>query len=200
MKIVAIGGNSRSVGKTSLAVSIIAATKELGWTAVKITQFGHGVCSRNGQPCGCAVEDPLCPYEIGVEDGENPSTDTARMLAAGADEVLWMRTALGNLLEALPALRRSLEGRTHVLFESNSLVEHWRPDLYLSVLDCSMRDCKASARRLAPSVDAFVLSGPGRPQWAGFDPELVERKPVFGVRPPSYCTQELLEFTKRRLQ
>lgn len=201
MKTVAIGGNSRSVGKTSLAVSIISATRELGWTAVKITQFGHGICSRSGEPCGCAIRDPLCPYEISVEDGADASTDTARMLAAGAREVLWVRTAIGSLETALPEMRQRLEGREHVLFESNSIVEHWRPSVYLSVLDCSIQDCKASALRLADFADAFVLSGPdGRtPPWEGFDADRVGRKRVFPVAPPEYCSPELLEFARQRL-
>jgi len=201
VKTVAIGGNSRSVGKTSLAVSIISATRELGWTAVKITQFGHGICSRNGEPCGCATSDPLCPYEISVEDGAVPSTDTARMLAAGAHEVLWVRAGLGNLETALPEMRQRLEGREHVLFESNSIVEHWRPSVYLSVLDCSLQDCKASALGLAGFADAFVLSGPdGRaPPWRGFDADRVGRKRVFSVGPPEYCSPELLEFAREHL-
>lgn len=202
MKTVAIGGNSRSVGKTSLAARIISATQHLGWTAVKITQFGHGICSRNGEPCGCATSDPLCPYEITIEDGTIPSTDTARMLAAGAREVLWVRTALGNLESALAEMRQRLAGREHVLFESNSIVEHWRPNVYLSVLDCSLRDCKASALRLAGFADAFVLSGPDdrTPLWEGFDADWIGRKPVFSVTPPEYCTPELLDFAREHLQ
>ena len=201
MRTIAIGGNSRSVGKTSLAVSIIAATTDLDWTAVKLTQFGHGICSRDGKPCGCAVEDPLCPYEISEERGEKSTTDTARMLAAGASEVLWVRTALGRLAEALPAIRQRLEGKRHVLFESTSLVEHWPPDLFLAVLDYRNLDIKTSVLRLAPLVDAFVLprTDLDRPPWPEFDPTLVDRKPVFTVSPPSYCTCEVIEFARRRL-
>ena len=150
MNTLAIGGNSRSVGKTSLAVSIIGATLEADWTAVKLTQFGHGICSKSGAPCSCAVTNPACPYEITVEDGLIPTTDTARMLAAGASEVLWVRVALGQLPMAMPAIRQRLAGRRNVLFESNSIVEHMRPDAYLSVLRFDTPDCKESAGRLAP--------------------------------------------------
>ena len=46
--IVVIGGHSRSVGKTSVVAGLISALREYDWTAVKITQYGHGVCSANG--------------------------------------------------------------------------------------------------------------------------------------------------------
>lgn len=201
MNLVAIGGNSRNVGKTGLAVSLIEATREYRWTAVKITQFGHGVCSRNGRPCGCAVEDPQCPYEITVEEGLVPSTDTARMLRAGAEEVLWARVALGQLATAAPALRDRLEGRLNVLIESNGIVAHWQPDVYLAVLQFDVSDCKASFRQLARRADAFVLprSARGAPTWPGFDPGLVGSTPGFEVESPTFCTPPLVEFVKARL-
>ena len=201
MRTVVIGGNSREVGKTSLAASLIAATRDLDWTAVKLTQFGHGICSRDGTPCGCAVENPLCPYEISAETGENADTDSARMLAAGAAQALWVRVAMGQLPVAMPAIREALAGKCHVLFESNSIVEHIAPDLYLSVLNLDTADCKESAARLAPNADAFVLSGTGTASqtWAGFEASLLDRTPVFEARPPTYCTDEIVGFVRRRL-
>ncbi len=201
MRSLAVGGNSRSVGKTSLVASIIAATPEAEWTAVKLTLFGHGICTRSGTPCSCAVNDPACPYEISVEDGLVPTTDTARMLAAGAADVLWIRVAMGRLGAAMPAILQSLRDRRHVLFESNSIVEHLRPNAYLSVLHFDTRDCKASAARLAASADAFVVSPSERrlPDWPGFDPGVLRRKPVFDAEPPSYCTPEIVRFVRRRV-
>lgn len=201
MKTVVVGGNSREVGKTSLAVSLIAATRELDWTAVKLTQFGHGICSRDGTPCGCAVENPLCPYEISAETGADATSDSARMLAAGAAEALWIRVAMGQLPVAMPAIREALSGRHYVLIESNSIVEHLPPDVYLSILNFDTADCKESATRLAPAADVFVLSGRKRsgPSWAGFEPSLMDRTPVFEARPPTYCTAEIVSFVRRRL-
>ncbi len=57
MSIVIIGGQARNVGKTSVVCALIAAMPERRWTAVKITQFGHGVCSANGEPCDCETAD-----------------------------------------------------------------------------------------------------------------------------------------------
>ena len=53
MAIVVVGGNTRNIGKTSVVAGLIAAMPEKHWTAFKITQFGHGVCSANGEPCDC---------------------------------------------------------------------------------------------------------------------------------------------------
>lgn len=202
MSTVVIGGNSREVGKTSLATSLIAATRERGWTAIKLTRFGHGICSRDGSPCGCAVTDPMCPFEISHETGAVAGTDTARMLEAGAREVLWVRVAMGQLATALPAIREAVAGRSNVLFESNSIVEHIPPDVYLSVLRLDVQDCKRSASRLAGRADAFVVSGGRgvRPAWAGFDASLLSERPVFDVRPPAYCSGSLVRFVTRRLE
>lgn len=201
MRCLVIGGNSRNVGKTGLAVSIISACKDLNWTAVKVTQFGHGVCSRSGGPCECAISNPQCPYEIDEETGVISTTDTARMLAAGASHVLWLRVALGKLETAMPALRERLRGKGSVLFESNSIVEYWRPDAYLSVLQCDIEDCKASARRLATVADAFVLPPAGRalPVWDGFPQAVLHERPVFPVAPPSFCTPALIDFVRDRM-
>ncbi len=200
MTTVAIGGNSRSVGKTSLAVSIISALPEMEWTAVKVTQFGHGICSHNGEPCACAITSPNCPFQISLEDGSRPGSDTARMLEAGAAEALWVRVAMGQLGVALPALRERLAGRRGVVFESNSIVQHWKPDLYLAVLQYDEDDCKTSTKLLAPKANAFVLPPSSRrlPAWQGFDTDQLKLKPVFRVSPPSYFSAEVFDFIRSR--
>ena len=57
MAIVVVGGHTRNIGKTSVMAGLIAAMPEKHWTAFKITQFGHGVCSANGEPCDCETAD-----------------------------------------------------------------------------------------------------------------------------------------------
>jgi len=106
MAIVVIGGHSRSVGKTSVVAGLIAALREYDWTAVKITQYGHGVCSANGAPCDCATDDHT--WAISEEKDRGGESDTSRFLVAGAARALWVRTEQGRLAEAMPALRRRL--------------------------------------------------------------------------------------------
>ena len=198
MKTLVVGGNSRNIGKTSLACALIASSRELEWTAVKVTQFGHGVCSSTGEPCGCALEDPECPFDIAVERGEDPRCDTARMLRAGAREALWVRVATGGLRRAMPDVRKRLAGREHVLLESNSVLDFIVPDVYLAVLHFDERDFKASAARLHERADAFVLPAAvnASPPWPGFDLSLLKRKPAFQVEPPTYCSEEIAAFVK----
>src|SRR5271167_1757368 len=98
MAIVVIGGNSRNVGKTSLVAALIAALAKFRWTAFKITQYGHGVCSRNGEPCDCASADHS--WAISEEKNRSGESDTSRFLLAGAERVWWVRTEQGHLAEA----------------------------------------------------------------------------------------------------
>src|SRR5713101_3191881 len=99
MAILVIGGHSRNVGKTSVVAGLIAALPERQWTAVKITQFGHGVCSVNGESCGCAIDEHT--WAITQEHDRAGASDTSRFLLAGAARSLWVRTKQGLLAEAM---------------------------------------------------------------------------------------------------
>ncbi|MGH9492958.1 MAG: hypothetical protein ACRD2K_05615, partial [Terriglobales bacterium] len=130
MALVIIGGHSRNVGKTSVVAGLIAALRERDWTAVKITQYGHGICSVNGESCGCAVDEHT--WAITEERDAAGRSDTSRFLAAGARRALWVRTKQGRLAEAMPDLRREIAGAHNVIVESNSVMKFLRPDLYLT--------------------------------------------------------------------
>ena len=201
MKLVVVGGHSRSVGKTSLAAGIIAANPELHWTALKITQYGHGICSAHGHDCSCVIEDPDCPYAISRELDMTSGSDTSRFLSAGAEEVYWARTRVGRLEAAMPALKDMLAGREFVIMESNSILRFLRPDVYLPLLRFDVNDFKLSSRIYLKRADAYVVVGStaSQPAWPGIPPGLLDEKPVFRVAPPSYCGPEILGFVRERL-
>ena len=46
--VVVIGGHTRNIGKTSVVCGVIRALPNWNWTAIKIKQYGHGKCSRDG--------------------------------------------------------------------------------------------------------------------------------------------------------
>src|ERR1700680_4317015 len=106
MSTIVIGGHSRSVGKTSVVAGLIAALPEFNWTALKITQYGHGICSANGEPCRCATDNHS--WAISEEQDRSGKSDTSRFLAAGAVRAWWVRTEQGRLAEAMPAGRRKV--------------------------------------------------------------------------------------------
>jgi hypothetical protein len=198
MAIVVIGGHSRSVGKTSVVAGLIAALPEFRWTALKITQYGHGICSADGQACDCATSDHS--WAISEENNRDGDSDTSRFLAAGAVRAWWVRTEQGRLAEAMPALRAKLAGADSVIFESNSILKFVRPDLYLTVLDPSHTDFKISAREFLDLAHAVVLHGAkDDATWKGVSLKPVGDKPVFPIAAPPYVTPEIVEFVRSRL-
>jgi hypothetical protein len=198
--IVVVGGHSRNIGKTSVVEGLISALPELRWTAFKVTQFGHGVCSANGEPCDCETAE----HAVAVSEervGGDSTTDSGRYLAAGAVRSLWVRTRQGDLSEAMPRIRKELERAENAIIESNSIMRFLRPDIYLSVLDPETADFKDSARYFLDRADAVLVPEGvlGRPQWKGVSLKLVEGTPVLAMRPPVYVTDEVVAFVARRL-
>jgi hypothetical protein len=192
--VIVIGGHSRSVGKTSVVAGLISALREYDWTAVKVTQYGHGVCSANGAPCDCATDDH--GWAISEEKDRSGESDTSRFLVAGAERALWVRTEQGRLAEAMPALRRRLERSRHVMVESNSVLKFLRSDLYLTVLDPGTEDFKTSAREFLDRAGAVILHDGSNAGWQGVSLRPVAERPVFRITPPPYVTAEIVEFVR----
>lgn len=199
MAIVVIGGHSRSVGKTSVVSGLISALPELDWTAVKITQYGHGVCSANGSPCDCATADHS--WAISEERDRSGESDTSRFLISGAIRALWVRTEQGRLAEAMPELRNRLKAAGNVIIESNSVLKFLQPDLYLTVLDPATADFKASAREFLDRADAVILhAGVGTAAWRAVSLKPLNQRPMFQIAPPPYVTPEMIEFVRAQLR
>ncbi|QNI36081.1 hypothetical protein [Edaphobacter albus] len=199
MAIVVVGGHSRNIGKTSVVAGIIQALPEMRWTAFKVTQFGHGLCSANGEPCDCETAEHT--VAITEERDAGSGTDSSRYLAAGAIRSLWVRTRVGDLVEAMPRIRKEIERAENVIFESNSILRFLRPDLYLSVLAPTVTDFKDSARLYLDRADAvLVLEGVlKQPEWKGISLRLLERTPVLPMSLPDYMSDEIVEFIRQRL-
>jgi hypothetical protein len=185
------------VGKTSVVSELISALREFEWTAVKITQYGHGVCSANGEPCDCVTDDHS--WAISEEKDRSGESDTSRFLVAGASRALWVRTEQGRLAEAMPALRQRIATSRNVILESNSVLKFLRPDLYLTVLDPSTEDFKISARQFLDRASAVILhdgASGGNSSWQNVSLKPVATRPVFHITPPPYVTNEIVDFVR----
>ena len=200
MAIVVVGGHSRNVGKTSVMAGLIDALRELNWIAFKITQYGHGICSRNGEVCDCATGDHS--WAISEEKDHAGDSDTSRFLRAGANRAYWVRTEQGRLAEAMPQIRKEMSGAENVIFESNSLLKFLRPDVYLTVLDPATTDFKTSAREFMDLATAVIMhQAPGQSAlWSGVSLKPLSGKPTFYIEPPTYVTPEIAAFVRSQIK
>lgn len=204
MKLVMVGGHTRNIGKTSVVEGIIKATPELNWTAAKITQFGHGICSMDCEPCGCAVSEHQ--FSITEERSPDSGTDTARFLAAGARRSLWVRTKQGELFTALPAFRKKLEADQFVIVESNSLRRFINPAVYLQVFDPSISDFKPSAQQYFDLSDAYILVNKADHRLAAFPNTgllalMRKNQACFAVRKEDrFINEKVIEFVLSKLE
>lgn len=197
--LVVVGGHSRNLGKTSLVAGLIRKFRERNWTALKITQYGHTVCTNHDSHCGCEA-DPSQPFALS-EEYEFGKTDSARFLAAGAGRSLWLRTPAGQLSQASGTIRKILDQNENVIVESNSLIELVRPDLFLMMLDFGCADFKPSSLRFMERADAFVVldRGINVPLWEDLARGLWDRQPRFSVKPPRYVSPAVADFVSARL-
>ncbi len=177
-RVLVVGGHSRNIGKTSLVVDLIRAFPEAAWTAVKITQHGHGIFAGNVEDCGGSPTERVATLD--EEHDRSTHTDTSRFLAAGAARALWLRVRHGRMEEALPLLRGQLERPGNVILESNTILQFLEPSLYLVVLDPSLEDFKSSARSALDRADAFILRSPSEPlAWEGISQKFLRARPSF---------------------
>jgi hypothetical protein len=204
MAIVVVGGHTRNIGKTSVVAGLIAGMPELRWTAIKITQFGHGVCSANGEPCDCETADHT--IAVSEERERDSGTDSSRYLAAGAVRSFWVRTRQGELAEAMPRVRQLLaaaeDAGGNVIVESNSVLRFLKPDVSLSVLDPGVSDFKESAKRYLDRVDAVIVpvGAVFGEEWSGVSAKVVMTRRRFEFCAPEYCSDALIQFVRETMQ
>jgi hypothetical protein len=212
-RVIVVGGHTRSIGKTQLVCDLIAALPEAQWVAGKITQYGHGVCAQNGEECDCAPDEHVCAtnWETRADTG----TDSGRFLAAGARRSFWLRTKQGFLAEGMPLLRSALNetqttagsGAGNLILESNTLLQFWKPALYVVVIDPTKADFKDSARLQLDRASAFVLRSEipegmttsPRAAWNGVPVQLLQGKPQFLQRAGEALPLVLVDMVRNAL-
>jgi len=211
-RLIVVGGHTRSIGKTQLVCDIIETFPSTEWIAGKITQYGHGVCARNGENCDCAPTEHVCALDW--EGSSESGTDSARFLKAGATKSFWLRTKQGYLAEGLPLLRQALKqlgperaptGRA-LIVESNSLMQFLVPALYFAVIDPTKADFKQSAQLALDRAQALVLRGnvggdaAPSPLWMSLPAQLMREKPSVIQREGEELPQPLWALVHRMLE
>ena len=159
MAIIVVGGGGRGAGKTALVCGLLHALPEISWTAIKVTAHEHGKAA-----------------PIWEETAPGQETDTARYLAAGARRALLVTAsegALGPIVqqvlrECMPPAGAINTGEIEagtinnaaigagVIFESNSILRHLRPDVCLCAATSPWAQEKPTYDFLSQRVDAMV--------------------------------------------
>jgi len=212
-RLIVVGGHTRSIGKTQLVCDVIRAFPRTEWVAGKITQYGHGVCARNGENCDCAPTEHVCALDW--ETQSDTGTDSARFLQAGAKRSFWLRTKQGYLAEGLPLLREALtaiatgsskhsaDANLAVIVESNSLMQFVKPSLYFAVIDPLKEDFKESVQLALDRAQALVMRGElgadasPAPLWMKLPEQLMREKPSVLQREGEKLPEPLWELVHR---
>jgi molybdopterin-guanine dinucleotide biosynthesis protein len=187
MTTIVVGGHSRKVGKTSVAAALIAAFPRYPWTAIKISSHWHDDASDV-----CAVHE---------ESDRTGKTDTSRFLAAGATRSLWVCVRENEWETAIQRLLPILQSSPFLIIESNRILQHIRPDLYILVLRYDVEDFKVSARDSFSQAHAVVAvhTCARQPAWKGILNGARAGIPVFTVEDPSEIPSGLLDLVRSRL-
>ena len=191
--IVAVGGHSRNVGKTSVAAGLIHAFRKYPWTAIKISSHRHANLS------SLIKDDEANFCDIYEEFNREGSSDTSRFLAAGASRSLWTRIQ-DDRSDTAQQLLPILQSCPFVMLESNRILRLVRPDLFIMVLRFNTMDFKDSARACLRQADAVVAINPDSvpPPWEGVS-AMLANIPQFITADPQVMPAGLIDFVQSRL-
>jgi len=176
MAIIVVGGSGRGVGKTALVCGLIAALPEFRWTAVKITGHEHGK-----------------PEPVWEETITGQGSDTARYLAAGAERALLVAAPGDDFAVLLKELWVKTGPGAHVLFESNRILDHLKPDICLAVDGGPLIERKPSFAVVMERVDAIVAS-------ADRDGVVEGKRPRFVLADMNRISPEMVDWLRERLK
>lgn len=159
-----IGSAGTNAGKTELACALIKKFgKDKGMPrdiiGIKVTAINakDGRCPRGGRGCGvCSSLDGN--FAITEETDGSSDKDTARLLAAGASRVFWVRVMKTRLKEGLTALLDIIGQDAVSVCESNSLRLAAEPGVFLIVRRRGLKAWKISAREVRRYADRVVAA------------------------------------------
>lgn len=156
-----IGSAGANVGKTELACAILRKFSRAGKdiVGIKVTTIDErdGQCPRGGEGCGvCSSLEGV--YLITQETDPASAKDTARLLAAGAGRVYWLRVLRAHIEEGFAALMEVVGPYATSICESNSLRRVVEPGLFFVAERKGVKTWKPSALEVKQYADRIVIS------------------------------------------
>lgn len=195
--IVAVGGFSSNVGKTTLMCELLRGLS--GWEAIKVTRGHYRSCGKD--PHACCVshllgDEPL--IRSGHEETYVKGKDTGRYWDAGASNVHWV---IATKEQVEQGINLALE-RIHapgVIIEGNSFLKFIDVDFAVMVARADLHKIKPSARRALKASSAIYLSGDSdereRERFTSWLQAEVEEEILSSI--PIYTRRELSQLTER---
>jgi len=134
---IGVGGSRSGIGKTTYVSLLLRRLK--GWGAIKYTKT----------EVYCSLSDDSAILSAAGKD-------TQRMMAAGAERVVWVQAPPAELAEVLPIAVDRLSDLEGIVVEGNSAIEFLNPDIIVLLLGDTSGGTKESAERLLRKAHIVV--------------------------------------------
>ncbi len=158
-RLLLIGAATKNAGKTTFACRVVERFRDRGIVAIKAT-IHRG--------------DTKGQWSLVREVGEHPDKDTGRLLAAGAREVLWLRTDEDCVERAVAELLARTPHDAPLLCESNTLRRFVTSGLFIMVRRDGDDEVKPTAQAVMNMADLAIHSFAG-PEGVSFRPDVLSR-------------------------
>jgi len=173
--IIGIGGSHSGAGKTTAAAALLRclSTKEQKFRSLKRQNSGtkkESFCTSElpnfrthapmGHGWGAIKYTKTAIYTSIIDDPETltqESKDTARLINAGAEKVLWVQSPPEELKEVLPMAVDRLSNLRGIIVEGNSAIEFLKPDIVIFVSGRHGGTLKKSAERVLETADIILF-------------------------------------------
>ena len=157
--VLCVTGSCSNAGKTTVCEDVLAALAEAGRPAValKVTRTHLETCPRENDDCG-VCDDLDVPYRIVRARSELDvrGKDTARYLAAGAAEVLWLIVDPAHMGAGVEGALRFVPDGALLLAEGNSFRDHLDGEVLTIMAMTDEGKIKPSALHVIDRASAFV--------------------------------------------
>lgn len=134
--IIGIGGSHSKVGKTKVACKLLERLN--GWGAIKCTKTSF---------YSSIIDTP--------EVLRQKDKDTSRLLDAGAENVLWVKSSPHEINEILEIAVEKLSGLNGIIIEGNSAVDVLKPEIVVFV--SKDQEFKKSAEKILEKADVVIF-------------------------------------------
>lgn len=146
--IIGIGGAHSTIGKTTLAAAIIShLMQHPTYPFITTPRLGAIKYTRTELYAALIEDETLIKQK---------NKDTARLSAAGAEKVLWIKSPHEKLEEHLALALSKLAHLDVIVIEGNSAIEFAMPDIVIFICGQSQDSVKASAKTLIGQADIVI--------------------------------------------